>query len=89
MYSWGGYNQKMLVYYKQHDSNKFIKSLEKIIKSGEKSNRVPPGIYGELGYLYYEANKPDIAMEYFEKEKEAWPESTFIMDKMIRNSGNL
>ena len=89
MYSWKGYNEKLLAYYKQHDPDKFIKSLNSIIKSGEGSNRVPPGIYGELGYLYYESGSGDLAIEFFKKEKSTWPESTFIMDKMIRNSKNL
>ncbi len=47
--------------------------------------RVPPGLYAEYGYALYEAGQANEALIYFGKEKEKWPESAVIMDKMIRN----
>jgi hypothetical protein len=43
-------------------------------------------LYAEYGFALYEAGRIDEAVIYFRKEKEKWPESAVIMDKMIRNA---
>ena len=47
---------------------------------------MPPGLYAELGYALLEEGQTKEAVGYFEKEKTKWPESGFLMDKMIRNA---
>jgi hypothetical protein len=58
--------------------------LEKIIVESEKRNlRVPPGIFAELGYIYGEENNAKKAIELFKLEKQTYPESTILMDRLI------
>jgi hypothetical protein len=87
-YKWGNYEDKLLAHYKTPDVAKLQASLESLAKDAERCKKVPPGLYAEVGYLLYEMDKNDRAIEYFEKEKTLWPESQFVMDKMIRNARN-
>ena len=52
--------------------------------SGAKTRRVAPGLYAEYGYLLMIKNEDSKAKTYFQKEKRSWPESTVLMDKMIK-----
>ena len=85
MYQWGSYEKDLLKYYKHPESlQKFREHLDKqITRSVEKGKRVPPGLFAELGYLHYKAGDSKMAAEYFAKEKEHWPESATLMDRMI------
>jgi len=42
-------------------------------------------LYAEYAFALQETGRTDEAVIYFGKEKEKWPESTVIMDKMLRN----
>ena len=44
---------------------------------------VPPGMYAEYGYTRLELNDANTASVYFEKEWEKWPESRFLMEKVM------
>jgi len=59
--------------------------LEEVItKKGESSSqRVPPGIYANLGYFYLKTGNREKAIEYFNQEKSVYPEAAFFMDRMI------
>ena len=83
-YDWGEYEKRLYSYYKHpEDVETFTQELISIIESGEEDGRVPPGIYAEYGYILYLSSKPLEAIQYYEKEKEQWPESAIFMDKMI------
>ncbi|MBL7049726.1 MAG: DUF4810 domain-containing protein [Nitrospira sp.] len=90
MYSWGNYSDTLYAYKK--DSNdetlmRHLQELNKIIEESKKHDqRVPPGVYGELGYLSLKGNKPEKAIEYFNAEKQLYPESTVLMDRLIKKS---
>ena len=85
MYQWGSYEKDLLKYYKHPESvGKFLEHLDKqTAKSEKKNKKVAPGLYAELGYLHYKAGDPKRASDYFMKEKETWPESVMLMDRMI------
>jgi hypothetical protein len=87
MYRWGGYDDALYQHYKNpHDQEAFVTKLAVVITEAENAGlKVPPGCYAEYGWALYEAGRADRAAVYFEKEKKAWPESRFFMDKMIRN----
>ena len=86
-YNWNSYYDALHNYYKNPgEREKFIKVLATIIAKGEKSNKVPPGIYAEYGYMFYETGNYVEAIKYFNKEREKYPESIFFMEKMIRNA---
>jgi len=61
-------------------------SLLNIITNAQKKNKkVPPGIYAELAMLEAEERNVDLALQYFSKEKELFPESTKVVDIMINS----
>jgi hypothetical protein len=85
-YEWGNYEQSMYDYYKNPaDSNPLILSIESTIKKSEITDRkVAPGLYAEYGYLLMLQGKQQDAVVNFEKEKQKWPESSILMDKMTK-----
>lgn len=86
-YTWDGYHSTLYKYYKNPaEKEKFMSDLEKIILKAEQTEKVPPGIYAEYGYILYENKKYTEATEYFQKEYDLWPESQLFMMKMIRNA---
>ncbi|NTZ42888.1 DUF4810 domain-containing protein [Altererythrobacter sp. SALINAS58] len=83
LYEWGSYQPALVSYKKNADQAAFEKELRESIIKGEESNRVPPGMYAELGYLLYEQGKLPEAAEFFGKERDAYPESAALMNKLI------
>lgn len=45
---------------------------------------VPPGVYAEVGYIYFKQGKKDLAVQYFEKEMEAYPESKVYVSRILK-----
>jgi len=90
MYNWEDYSKTLYAFKK--DSNeesllKHMKELEKIIEVSKQNNmRVPPGVYGELGYYYLKSNKTKEAVDYFNFEKQLYPESGVLMDRLIQKA---
>ncbi len=85
-YDWGSYESSLYSYYK--DPAKIAdlsKSLADTISTAEKTNKpVPPGVYAEYGFILHQQGKSSEAVPFFEKEKSKWPESTALMDSMIK-----
>lgn len=86
MYYWGDYS-KTLYETKKHPSEQSLvahqQALEKIIAESGRSNlRIPPGVHAELGYIYFQQNKKDLALKNFGIEKQIYPESTLLMDRL-------
>jgi len=88
-YKWHNYDGVLYQHYKNpHDNEEFIEHLNEIIREGESSGKVPPGIYAEYGYAMYERGQYDEAIKYYQKEYDKWPESRTLMTKMIANAKN-
>jgi hypothetical protein len=88
MYAWGSYEETLYAHYRNpQDQEKHLERLKQIVDEAEATGggKVPPGLYADYGMALYEAGNTKEALAYFGKEKEKWPESTVIMDKMIRN----
>ncbi|MBU2226543.1 MAG: DUF4810 domain-containing protein [Proteobacteria bacterium] len=86
MYYWGDYSNT-LYQSKKHPSDQsnlgHQQALENIIEESGKNNlRIPPGVYAELGYVYFRQNKKDLAIQNFKMEKQLYPESTLLMDRL-------
>ena len=61
--------------------------LENIVEESQKRNlRLPPGVCAELGYLYALQNNTKKAVQLFQTEKQTYPESTILMDRMIQQT---
>lgn len=85
LYSWGGYDGMLYQQYK--DPTKAVEmrtQLEVHVTQLEKNmQKVPPGIYAEIGTLYLQTNDRKKSIDYYQREAVAWPESAGMMKAMI------
>ncbi|MEZ7910943.1 MAG: DUF4810 domain-containing protein [Propionivibrio sp.] len=86
-YQWGSYENDLYAAYKDPArSERLMEGLQSLISELEASKqKVPPGIYAELGTLYYQSGKLDDARALYEKERSAWPESQGLMAALIQS----
>jgi hypothetical protein len=66
----------------QHQ-NQLISIIE---KTESAKGVVPPSLYAELGFTYYQQNSFSEAVRYFELEKTHYPESLVLMNHMIERT---
>jgi hypothetical protein len=87
-YAWRGYDEALYAYYRNPQAHQdYSERLRFIVETCEaRGERIPPGLYAEYGYALYEEGRGDEAVIWFEKERDKWPESQALMDKMIRNA---
>ncbi|ATZ10836.1 DUF4810 domain-containing protein [Erwinia amylovora] len=86
-YYWGDYQSTLYGYY-QHDKSpqQQIDSLNAIVEQAKAKNKpVPPGLHAQLGLLYADTSRPDLALQQFNTEKTLFPESAAYMDYLMRN----
>lgn len=86
-YEWGSYNTDLYKYYARSITQEELAlRLQAVLQDCETNGKlVPPGLYGEYGYLLFETGKYNEAVVYFQKEHDKWPESRTLMAKMMRN----
>ena len=86
IYDWNNYDANLYRYYKDPTSaEKFRVGMEAHLKElEEKKQRPAPGLYAELGTLYLERGDRSTAAIYYAKERDAWPESRYLMDTMLQ-----
>lgn len=87
VYYWGDYQSTLYSYY-QHDKSpeQQIDSLNAIVEQAKAKNKpVPPGLHAQMGLLYVETSRPDLAFQQFNAEKTLFPESAPYMDFLMRN----
>lgn len=91
IYYWGDYSETAYTYShnpSQESLHSHIQSLLNIVEhAADKNKRVPPGIYAELGVLTGNDDQ-NKAVQYFQREKELFPESSILMDRMINQLGS-
>lgn len=87
MYYWGKYSHSLYDCKKKpcdETMNKHKECLLDIVqKSNEKGLRVPPGIYCELGYTLLQEGKKEEGIKYLALEKETYPESAVLVDRLM------
>ncbi len=90
MYYWGDYSDTLYQRKKNPGEETLLEHmqvLEKIVEESKARNLpVPPGVYGELGYLYLKQNKPKEAIAHFELEEKTYPESGVLMQRLIQKA---
>ena len=88
LYSWGEYPQQtylMLSLTEKTSPQEQIGKLEKDIEKAKAKNAaVPPGLYAHLGLLNLNINNGPRAVQYFELERQTYPESTVLMDCLLK-----
>jgi hypothetical protein len=87
IYEWGGYDDLMYQQYKEPATTPDVRTgLEAHVLALETNRqRVPPGLYAEVGTLYLQAGNTDQALQMYRRERAYWPESKTLMDAMIGN----
>lgn len=87
LYSWGQYPQQtylILSVPEKTSPQEQIAQLEKDIEKAKAKNAaVPPGLYAHLGLLNLNINNGPRAIQYFELERQTYPESTVLMDRLL------
>jgi hypothetical protein len=88
MYHWNSYDERLYAHYRNpQDRETWVEGLKTtILEAEQRGRRVPPGVYADYGYALYEEGRLPEAIVYFGKERDQWPESRVLMDKMIRNA---
>jgi hypothetical protein len=56
--------------------------MEVVAQSAEQSKSVPPGVYCELGYMFFKEGKIQDALRYYELEEQLYPESRVFMARL-------
>ena len=87
LYQWGSYESQLYENYsnpgKFSAADQIIKLEQDIEKARAENKSLPPGYYAHLGYLYFQDNKADKAMQSLLTEKTLFPESAVYIDRLI------
>ncbi len=87
LYHWGDYEDQVYDYLRSPEGGDLtaqIQVLEADVEKAKAQNKpLPPGFRAHLGMLYYARGKVDQAVEQFQLEKAAFPESTPFMDRLL------
>lgn len=86
-YAWGPYQQGLYNAYKDPSKVEELRvKLESHIAASEAAKqKIPPGLYAELGTMYLQAGDSSQAKKLYAKERDTWPESQGLMTAMIQN----
>jgi hypothetical protein len=88
-YYWGHYEDSIYVATVDVGSltpNKQIEILRADAQEATaKKQLLPPGFHANLGYLYYQVGDMQNARLEFETEKQLFPESAVLMDRLLAN----
>lgn len=87
LYQWYGYDNRLVQYYRApQTAEQFRVAMERQFPRLEQNNQRPaPGLYAEVGTLYLERGDRVTAAKYYAKERDAWPESRFVMEALLKN----
>lgn len=92
LYHWGDYSDSLEYRYEKEDIAQAEQLLRQQMASYQHGSgvpatsdvrRVPPGMYADYGFLLFRRGDMAGAIAFFQREKEAFPESTGLMNKLI------
>ncbi len=93
LYSWDQYQPTVYQYYQQDKTSPEgqIASLQQAVEQARaKGQAVPPGLNAHMGLLYAKTGRDTEAFQYFEAERNQFPESAPYMDFLLsKNKGNI
>ncbi len=88
LYSWGEFPQQTYLSLSLPDKampqDQVLKLEKDLEKAKAKNLAVPPGLYAHLGLQYLNMNDAPRAIQYFELERQVYPESTVLMDRLLK-----
>jgi hypothetical protein len=87
VYCWGHYESVVYDQYAKPEKASpelLAAQLEEDLHKAASANKpVPPGFHAQLGYLYAQSGRTDLAREQYELEKQMYPESAVFMDRFL------
>lgn len=84
IFYWGDYEDSLYQRYIEHNPAQAEVYLQETIIDAERNHyRVPPGVYADYGFLLYRRGDKQAAIEFFNKEKQTYPESAMLMEKLM------
>ena len=83
LYYWGDYEESLYQRYIENDSEQAEDYVRETLEDAVSENRVPPGLYADYGFMFYQRGNKNAAIEFFEKEKTLFPESSALMSTLI------
>lgn len=87
IYRWGDYEQLVYEMYatpgKADPGVQVAKLSADIERTHAEGKRVPPGVHAHLGYMYYIQGNEGAAINEFYTEKQLFPESGILIDRML------
>lgn len=84
LYYWGDFEQGLYDRYVTEQPAQADDYLLNTITDAEQEHqKVPPGAYADYGFLLFKRGDRNGAIAYFEKEKQAFPESSALMNKLV------
>lgn len=89
LYSWQSYQPMVYVYLQEENEDYVvqIQTLEENVQSARATDKaLPPGFRAHLGMLYLKTGDGTKAVEQWQGEKLAFPESAPFMDFLLRNT---
>jgi hypothetical protein len=90
LYMWETYPRQQYAYLLREgiSPDQQIQEIEAHAEKARAANaQLPPGLRAHLGMLYLSVGNPGRAMELWNAEKAAFPESTVYMDQLLRRLG--
>lgn len=88
-YAWGSYEELIYVSYaapgKVPTESQIARLEDDQLKATAKNKPMPPGWHAHLGYLYAQTGRIDLAEQQLLTEKQAFPESTVFVDRLLAN----
>jgi hypothetical protein len=88
-YAWGSYEELIYVTYaapgKVPTETQIARLEDDQLKATAKNKPMPPGWHAHLGYLYAQTGRVDLAEQQLLVEKQAFPESTVFVDRLLAN----
>lgn len=84
LFYWGDYEDSLYERYVENDTGQTEVHLQESFAEAQKtSQRVPPGLYADYGFMLYKRGDKSGAITAFEQEKKQYPESALLMTKLI------
>ena len=83
LYDWGDYENSLYQRYIENDADLAEAYSRQSLDRAISNNRVPPGLYADYGFMLYQRGNKNAAIEFFEKEKALFPESSALMSTLI------
>lgn len=88
LYYWGNYEVALYQSYAAPQKMPPERQIEQLVQDEQKAAAanlsVNPGLHAQLGMLYFQLGKLDLARQEFETEKRLFPESALYMDRLLQ-----